>query len=152
MGQQRFYKVWHMRADEEGQDHDKLLGIYSSREKAEQALAGLRVKPGFRDYPDGFELYEAALDETCFTEGFVSLWGDEEPDDEGVATPPVYLILQGYNEDGGSIPQKYYTLWIRFLVHPAIGLAISGPNLGPVRTPLLLLPVFHAGNHRISMA
>lgn len=117
MTERVFYELWHLRYDEEGQDHDKLLGIYSTRERAEQALAGLRDKPGFRDHPDGFEINDGPLDETYFTDGFVTVWGDEEPDDEAVATPPVYLILQGYNEDGRSdnVLRKYYTLWIRFV-------------------------------------
>jgi hypothetical protein len=117
MVKQTFYELWHMRYDEEGQDHDKLLGIYSTQEGAEQALALLRDKPGFRDYPDGFELGEGPLDETCFTDGFVTVWGDEEPDYEAQARPPVRLILEGHKDDGtaADTARRYYTLWLRYI-------------------------------------
>ena len=73
------HDLWHQRYDGH-QDHDKLLGVYSTKEKAEQAVAQLRVKPGFRDYPEGFEILEGPIDETYSLEGFVSVWGDEGPD------------------------------------------------------------------------
>ena len=79
---QKYYAPWHLLTDEEGRDHDKLLGIYSTRENAEQGLALLRDRPGFRDCPDGFEINEGTMDRTYMTEGFITAWGDEEPDDE----------------------------------------------------------------------
>ena len=45
-------------------------------------MALLRDKPGFRDHPDGFEIAEGTLDETCMTEGFVTVSDEEESDDE----------------------------------------------------------------------
>jgi hypothetical protein len=114
---QVFYDLWHMRYDEEGQDHDKLLGIYSTQERAEQAFALLRNKPGFCDHSDGFEINEGPLDETWFTDGFVTVWGDEEPDDEAFKKPPVRLILPGRSKDGLSFNRKmkYYVLWLRYI-------------------------------------
>lgn len=53
-----YYELWHMRFDEEDRDYDKSLGIYSTREKAEQGLALLRDKPGFCDHADKFEIAE----------------------------------------------------------------------------------------------
>lgn len=76
----QLWVLWHNRTDERGCDHDKMLGIYSTREKAEQGLAMLRDKPGFRDHPDGFEILEGRLDKTSMLEGFVTAWGDEEPE------------------------------------------------------------------------
>jgi homoserine kinase type II len=76
------YVLWHRCTDEEGKDHELMLGIYSTQEKAEQGLALLRNKPGFRDYPDGFEAQDATIDRTYMTEGFVFAWGDEEPSGE----------------------------------------------------------------------
>jgi len=60
-----------------------MLRIYSTHEKAELALALLRNRPGFRDYPDGFEIQDAIIDRTYMTEGFVFAWGDEEPSESG---------------------------------------------------------------------
>jgi len=56
-----------------------MIGIYSSEEKAQQAVTALRDKPGFSDHPDGFEIQDATIDRTYMTDGFVFAWGDEEP-------------------------------------------------------------------------
>jgi hypothetical protein len=55
-----------------------LVGVYSSLEKAEQAIARLRQRPGFRDYPDGFRIDGRILDEdyddpAFFADGSVGL-------------------------------------------------------------------------------
>jgi hypothetical protein len=60
-------------------DYDKSLGIYSTLEKTEQGLAGLREKPGFRDYPYGFEITYGRIDETYETEGFVTVPREQVP-------------------------------------------------------------------------
>jgi len=71
--------LWHRCVDEEGRDHELMLGIYSTAETAEQSLSLLPSKPGFRDYPEGFEIQDATIDRTHVTDGFVFAWGDEEP-------------------------------------------------------------------------
>jgi hypothetical protein len=71
-----YYALWHRRTDEEDRDHDMLLGTYSTREKAEQGLALLRDQLGFRDYPHSFEINWGRIDETCETEGFVTVPGE----------------------------------------------------------------------------
>jgi hypothetical protein len=38
------------------------IGVYSSLARAEQAAARLRERPGFRDYPDGFDLSAMRVD------------------------------------------------------------------------------------------
>lgn len=40
-----------------------LLGVYSSLGQAEQAIARLRQRPGFSDYPNGFRIDGRILDE-----------------------------------------------------------------------------------------
>ena len=67
------YVLWHCRTDEQGCEHEKMLGIYTTRAKAEEGLALLRDKPGFKDYLDGFEILEGALDETYMLEGFITV-------------------------------------------------------------------------------
>lgn len=69
--------LWHFRTDEQGCEHEKMLGIYTTRAKAEEGLALLRDKPGFRGYPDGFEILQGALDETHMLEGFVTVYPGE---------------------------------------------------------------------------
>jgi hypothetical protein len=65
----RVFLAWHTRVDSESED-SKLLGVYSSEEAARAAVARLRDKPGFRSYPDGFEVSEYEVDRDTWTEGF----------------------------------------------------------------------------------
>ncbi len=46
----------------------KIIGIYSSVEKANAAAFELQKQPGFIDHPDGFELYTIELDTIWFKE------------------------------------------------------------------------------------
>ncbi|SUE43066.1 hypothetical protein [Roseomonas gilardii] len=50
----------------------RLIGIYSSEEKASQAMARMRRLPGFRDWPNGFRVYhyDGPLNGVGWTEGF----------------------------------------------------------------------------------
>lgn len=70
----RVFLAWHTRVDPESED-SKLLGVYSSEAAAHAAIGRLRDKPGFRSYPDGFEVSEYELDRDTWTEGF----GFDEP-------------------------------------------------------------------------
>jgi hypothetical protein len=63
--------------EEEGNSDDdpslKEIGIYSSRANAEAAIERLGKKPGFRDFPNGFRIWEATLDvDEAWAEGFIS--------------------------------------------------------------------------------
>lgn len=76
------YILWHSYQPNPEVDHDeeKFIGIYSTEEKAKAATEQLRTQPGFRDYPDAFEIHPQQVDATSWDEGFVRVWGDEEPD------------------------------------------------------------------------
>lgn len=105
------FHLWHERYDGR-QDHEKLLGVYSTSERAEAAQALLRDKPGFRDYPDGFEIFTSnRMDGTGWEEGFVSVWGDEEPDPNYVAPPPKDVRFPSVE----PMPDTYRVLWHRYV-------------------------------------
>lgn len=72
------YLLWHVRADDRYADDTKLIGVYRSREKADAAVVRMKRQPGFRDYPEGFEVSAYALDEDNWTEGFVIVVDGEE--------------------------------------------------------------------------
>jgi hypothetical protein len=57
--------------DEQGGDDVKLLGIYSTRERAEERMRRARLLPGFRDEPECFHVEGYEIDEDTWTEGFV---------------------------------------------------------------------------------
>jgi len=76
------YKLWHFqigRDDEEDTDDEamsaKRIGFYTTEEKAKAAIGRLKGKPGFRDWPDGFRIYRALLDQDHWVGGFIS-WDD----------------------------------------------------------------------------
>jgi hypothetical protein len=58
----------------EGDGEDvKFIGVYSSREKAQAALARLRRLPGFVDAPNGFHIDEYHIDQDHWAEGYVAI-------------------------------------------------------------------------------
>jgi len=58
--------------DEEDGDDPKILGIFSSQERAAARIELARGEPGFRDEPDCFLVDEHTLDEDLWTGGFVT--------------------------------------------------------------------------------
>ena len=74
----------HCRTDESGDDHVKMIGVYSSRAEAERAVGRLKTQPGFVDCPGivdplndekttGFHIDEYPLDNDHWQEGFVNV-------------------------------------------------------------------------------
>lgn len=58
--------------DEQEGDDVKLLGVFSSEERADACVARARVLPGFRDEPDCFLVGPYTVDEEEWTEGYLS--------------------------------------------------------------------------------
>ena len=78
MPAQAVYLLWWMPQDKSGDIIDgfdsgdcSLIGVYSERLKAEEALSRARKLPGFCDYKDGFVIDQYTLNEDHWTEGFV---------------------------------------------------------------------------------
>ncbi|WP_288584711.1 hypothetical protein [uncultured Methylobacterium sp.] len=71
------YLLWHVRADDQHADDAKLIGVYRSQERADAAVLRLKMQPGFRDHPAGFEVSAYPLDKDHWTEGFVTLYDNE---------------------------------------------------------------------------
>ncbi|MEW6643854.1 MAG: hypothetical protein AB1586_25325 [Pseudomonadota bacterium] len=66
------FLLWHVRELPDDADEVKLLGVYSSALKAEEARAGASTLPGFRDYLEGFSIDEYRIDEVKWSEGFLT--------------------------------------------------------------------------------
>jgi hypothetical protein len=66
------FLLWHSRPldDDDVETDDKLLGVYSSQERALARIETAKHKPGFRDYPDGFMVDECVIDRDSWAEGF----------------------------------------------------------------------------------
>lgn len=70
------YVVRHVHVADNGDDEDvKFIGVYSSEDAANAAIARLRLQSGFRDHPAGFRVDPYEIDKDHWTEGFIS-WAD----------------------------------------------------------------------------
>ncbi len=67
------FVVQHVHAREDGVEDVKFIGVYSSRERADMAVARLSRRPGFSDAPDGFHVDEYRVDQDHWVEGYVVL-------------------------------------------------------------------------------
>jgi len=63
------FELTHTHVFDDDREEVKLLGIYSSREKAESAIAKARHLPGFRDSPERLEINEVVVDRVEWPEG-----------------------------------------------------------------------------------
>ena len=69
------YLLWHTHFSEElsaGEDI-KLIGVYSTREKAEAAQSRSELLDGFRDSIEGFEISCNRLDHDEWASGFITV-------------------------------------------------------------------------------
>ncbi|MDP1961053.1 MAG: hypothetical protein Q8K93_02505 [Reyranella sp.] len=50
--------------------HGKRLGLFSTAEKAREAIRQIRDAEGFRDYPERWSIRRRTMDKTSWTDGF----------------------------------------------------------------------------------
>ncbi len=65
------FLLQHVHNEESGEEDVKIIGIYSSRLKAESAKIRVGMAPGFRSNIGEFCIDEYKLDEDNWVEGFV---------------------------------------------------------------------------------
>ncbi|MGJ1228873.1 DUF7336 domain-containing protein [Sphingobacterium siyangense] len=68
------FLLWHTHFDEslDGGEDVKLIGVYSTKELAENALVRMSKVEGFRDRTAGFEISEYKIDKDNWTSGFIT--------------------------------------------------------------------------------
>ena len=66
------YVLQHGRPVDTGDEDVKFIGVYSSRDAAEVAVARTAALPGFRNAADGFSIDAYELDKDYWVEGYVS--------------------------------------------------------------------------------
>ena len=69
------FVLQHVHSREDGDEDVKFIGVYSSREKADAAVARLSRLPGFSDAPDGFHVDEYRVDQDQWAKGYVTVAG-----------------------------------------------------------------------------
>jgi hypothetical protein len=62
--------LWHVREDDPTTASWKLIGCFSTNEKASAAITLLRSKPGFVNHPQGFHIDSYAVDKVYWEDGF----------------------------------------------------------------------------------
>ncbi len=77
----KVYYLEHIK-DEDDCESVKSLGIYATMHDAKQAIERFLMRPGFCDYPDGFNIDAYEVGEDCWAEGFTR-WDDFPMKDEG---------------------------------------------------------------------
>ena len=68
-----------MRPTSEGQWCGMFIGVYSCFDTVEAAITRMRLRPGYRDFPDGFRVHCYRADEDYDDPMFFTLWGPAEP-------------------------------------------------------------------------
>ena len=69
------FVLQHVHSQEDGVEDVKFIGVYSSQEKAQEAVARMVHLPGFADAPDGFHIDEYRIDQDHWVEGYVTVQG-----------------------------------------------------------------------------
>lgn len=67
------FSLEHVHVFDDDSEDVKLIGIYSTKEKAQAARERVSYQPGFCDYPEGFSISEILVDQDHWVEGFVSV-------------------------------------------------------------------------------
>jgi len=65
------YLLWFIPENGSEQDNGFLIGVYESELAAKAAVERLHAKPGFANYPDGFQIHCREIGQDSWTEGFV---------------------------------------------------------------------------------
>lgn len=106
-------------------DSASLIGNYTSEARALEGMAHIGAKEGFRDWPDGFRLFDLEVDHDYFREGFrtengedIAIAGDSSGlvgNDEGLEQWGGYELEDeppdNRPEDYPDEPEFQYPLW-----------------------------------------
>ena len=68
----KIYYLYHVRYEDTDDEDVKVIGIYSSRKQAKLAIERMKKKPGFIDFPNGFQIIPSVLNRAEWLEGFVT--------------------------------------------------------------------------------
>lgn len=71
------FLLWHTHEMPDGEEDDKLIGVYASAEDAEAAKLRALPRPGFRDHPEGFQISRYTVGEDQWTEGYITVTHEE---------------------------------------------------------------------------
>lgn len=67
------FLLWHVHDLGDGEEDEKLIGVYRTREDAEAAIKRVGTQPGFVDTPEGFQICPYQLNLDHWTEGYITV-------------------------------------------------------------------------------
>jgi hypothetical protein len=70
---EKVYVLHHVNEFDDGHEDIKIIGVYSTEEKASEALEARKNLPGFRDNIAGFSIDEYTINRSGWGEGFTTL-------------------------------------------------------------------------------
>jgi homoserine kinase type II len=65
------YALWFVKEQDDAADIELLIGVYESETAARGAIDRVKNKPGFVDFPAGFQIHPYVIGRDSWTEGFV---------------------------------------------------------------------------------
>ena len=69
------FLLWHVKELPDGDEDSKLIGVYATVEDADAARNRVLPQPGFRDFPDGFQVSQYTVGKDNWAEGFIT-WAE----------------------------------------------------------------------------
>jgi hypothetical protein len=67
----RVQLVWFVQERDAAPDIELLIGVYDTEADARAAIERLKNKPGFADFPEGFQIHWRELGKDSWDDGFV---------------------------------------------------------------------------------
>ena len=67
------FLLWHGDDLNDGGPDGKLLGVYSTEDDAKARIQRAKGLPGFREYPDAFQISRYIVNKDEWTEGYVEV-------------------------------------------------------------------------------
>lgn len=64
--------LWFAPNGADNDDDSLLIGVYESETAAREAIKRLDKKPGFAEFPQGFQIHTRELGQDHWTEGFIN--------------------------------------------------------------------------------
>lgn len=109
------YHLGHEPDDGEDEPDEMLLGVFSSEETALAWKADAVERPGFRDWPDRFQVVEHVIDQREWPDGFETVGGTEPAEPILIPLPTAAAqslleALQRWAHAGSRAPAREYRL------------------------------------------
>ncbi len=71
---EKVYFLYYVYEFEDGHDEVRLLGVFSSREKAKIALQNIKKNPDCKKIKNLFSMHQVTIDKLGWTEGYVRVF------------------------------------------------------------------------------